>query len=298
VEAARAAIASQIAAPLGLQIEEAAEAILKLATAKMAGAIRLVSIEKGHDPAKFAAMPFGGGGGLHTGALIKEVGLGSALVPRFPGVTSALGCVVADMRHDRVQTVNRLLDQTDAAALGEEMAGVAADTGALLSASGISFERIDRVYELDMLYVGQTHTVSVEVHMPEGGLTREAIAARFDAAYREAYGRLLENIPRRVMNYRVSVIGRRRKLDMKVFAPVGGRPAPQCLLATRRIFADGIFMDAGVYDRLALETGASIMGPALLEQADSTVFVDPGLCARVDDFGNLVITPGGEHDGR
>jgi N-methylhydantoinase A len=78
----------------------------------MAGAIRLVSIEKGHDPAKFSAMPFGGGGALHTGALIKEVGLASALVPRFPGVTSALGCVVADMRHDRVQTVNRLLDHS------------------------------------------------------------------------------------------------------------------------------------------------------------------------------------------
>ncbi len=93
----------------------AAEAILKIANAKMAGAIRLVSIERGHDPAEFAAMPFGGGGALHTGALIKEVGLKSALVQRFPGVTSALGCVVADMRHDRVQTVDRLLDALDAA---------------------------------------------------------------------------------------------------------------------------------------------------------------------------------------
>jgi N-methylhydantoinase A len=115
VEASRRAIDTHLATPLGLSIEHAAEAILQLANAKMAGAIRLVSIEKGHDPAKFSAMPFGGGGALHTGALIKEVGLASALVPRFPGVTSALGCVVADMRHDRVQTVNRLLDQVDAA---------------------------------------------------------------------------------------------------------------------------------------------------------------------------------------
>jgi N-methylhydantoinase A len=96
IDTAREAIRTNVSDPLGLTVEEAAEAILRLANAKMAGAIRLVSIEKGHDPSKFAAMPFGGGGSLHTGALIKEVGLGSALVPRFPGVTSALGCVVAD----------------------------------------------------------------------------------------------------------------------------------------------------------------------------------------------------------
>src|SRR5690606_14859416 len=116
--------------------------------AKMAGAIRLVSIEKGHDPAKFAAMPFGGGGALHAGALIKEVGLGAALVPRFPGVTSALGCVVADMRHDRVQTVNRLLNQVDTRALGQEMHRVADETEVLLSHAGVAFERIERIFEL------------------------------------------------------------------------------------------------------------------------------------------------------
>src|SRR5690606_22252673 len=119
-EASRQAVAKHVADPLCLTIEDAAEAILKIANAKMAGAIRLVSIERGHDPATFAAMPFGGGGALHTGALIKEVGLKSALVPRFPGVTSALGCVVADMRHDRVQTVNRLLDMLDPQSLGQE----------------------------------------------------------------------------------------------------------------------------------------------------------------------------------
>ena len=116
-----------------LGIEDAAEAVLKLANAKMAGAIRLVSIEKGHDPAKFAAMPFGGGGALHTGALIKEVGLGSALVPRFPGVTSALG--LRRRRYaprpgaDRQPHCWRILD---AAALGRDMIAVAEETEALL----------------------------------------------------------------------------------------------------------------------------------------------------------------------
>lgn len=293
VDAARRAIDTHIAAPLRLGIEEAADAILKLANAKMAGAIRLVSIEKGHDPAKFAAMPFGGGGALHAGALIKDVGLRAALVPRFPGVTSALGCVVADMRHDRVQTVNRLLEQVDAAALGEEMQGVADETEALLSRAGVTFERVERIFEFDMLYVGQTHTVSVPIAITGPGLTREAVQAAFDDAYRDAYGRLLENIPTRVMNYRVSVVGCRPDLDMAVFAPVDGKSAEASLTGTRRIYADGTFHEAAIYDRLALEVGATVAGPALLEQPDTTIFVDPGLVAGVDRFGNLLIERAG-----
>ncbi|MGA0282964.1 MAG: hydantoinase/oxoprolinase family protein, partial [Paracoccaceae bacterium] len=102
VDKARRAIKDKIALPLGISDMEAAEAIIQVANARMAGAIRIVSIERGHDPAKFTAMPFGGGGALHIGALIREVGLKSGLVPRYPGVTSALGCVIADMRHDAV----------------------------------------------------------------------------------------------------------------------------------------------------------------------------------------------------
>jgi len=293
VEAARRAIKAEIGKPLGLGIEEAAEAILKVANAKMAGAIRLVSIEKGHDPARFAAMPFGGGGALHAGALIKEVGLGSALVPRFPGVTSALGCVVADMRHDRVQTVNRLVSELDAEALGREMTQVADETETLLKGAGVALQQIDRLYELDMLYLGQTHTVSVPLAIREAGLTRDAIRQAFDAAYREAFGRLLENIPVRVMNYRVAVIGRRPQFDMTVFAPQAGRPAAECRTGKRRIFADGAFHEAEVYERLALAVGETIFGPAILEQPDTTIFVDPGLVARVDRFGNLIIEPAG-----
>jgi len=292
VEASRRAIDTHLATPLGLSIEQAAEAILQLANAKMAGAIRLVSIEKGHDPAKFSAMPFGGGGALHTGALIKEVGLASALVPRFPGVTSALGCVVADMRHDRVQTVNRLLDQVDAAELGAEMIRVGDETEALLENAGVAFARVDRVVELDMLYLGQTHTVNVAIEIPDAGLSAQGIRDAFETAYRATYGRLLDGIPMRVMNYRIAVIGRRPKLDMAVFASVDGKPAEDCRIGTRKVFADGEWHEAGVYERLQLAFGASIAGPALLEQADTTIFVDPGLVAVVDGFGNLVIKPG------
>ena len=292
VAAARQAISAEVAAPLDLSIEDAAEAILRVANAKMAGAIRLVSIEKGHDPAKFAAMPFGGGGALHAGALLRQVGLSAAIVPRYPGVTSALGCVVADMRHDRVQTVNRLLEHLDAGLLGREMQDAAAKTAGTVVESGVRFERIDQHFELDMLYLGQTHTVAVPLNIPPGGLNADVIKDAFDKAYLRAFGRLLENIPLRVMNYRIAIIGRRPNFDMRLFAPENGKPARACRVGERRIYADGKFHQAAIFDRLGLAIGTSIEGPAILEQSDTTIFVDPGLRAQTDPFGNLVITAG------
>lgn len=161
----------------------------------------------------------------------------------------------------------------------------------MLETAGTAFHSVERIYELDMLYLGQTHTVGVPLVLPEGGLTREAIASAFEAAYREAFGRLLDNIPMRVMNYRIAVVGRRPKLDMAVFAPVDGKSPQDCLRGTRRIYAEGAFHEARIYDRLALAVGAEIEGPAILEQSDTTIFVDPGLKAIVDAFGNLVIRP-------
>lgn len=289
VEAARAAIVAHIGEPLGLDAENAAEAILRVANAKMAGAIRLVSIERGHDPARFSAMPFGGGGALHTGALIAECGLQGAIVPRYPGVTSALGCVVADMRHDRVKTVNRLLDDIDAAALEREMRDVRTELAALLDRAGVVFEGVDTLFELDMLYLGQTHTVTARLDLPPAGLTRAAIATAFEAAYKASFGRLLEDIPSRVINYRVAVIGRRAPFDMKVLGPAEARPAADCIREQRDVFYDGAWHRAPVYDRLAIAEGETIAGPCLLEQPDTTIFIDPGLSGRIDHCWNLII---------
>ena len=130
VEAARRAIDEHVGKPLALSTDDAAAAIIRVADARMAGAIRLVSIERGHDPAKFVAMPFGGGGALHVGALIREIGLKAALVPRFPGITSALGCVLADVRHDTVQTLNLMLDGLQATALEIRLAAAGREASA------------------------------------------------------------------------------------------------------------------------------------------------------------------------
>lgn len=294
VEAAKAAIQAEIAEPLGLDVMQAAEAIIRVANAKMAGAVRLISVERGHDPKKFVAMPFGGGGALHTGALIKDVGLAKALVPRYPGVTSALGCVIADMRHDRVRTVNAMLDGLDAAALGREMQAACAALETALSASDIRFDRVERVAELDMLYLGQTHTVTAI--LPEGAmrgeiaLDRDTIRKAFELAYTAAFGRLLDGIPIRVMNWKIAVIGRRPKFDLRLLAPAPGASLEKAGKGTRPVFADGRWQDATVWRRLDLPCGAVIPGPAILDQADTTIFVDPDLQAEVDGFGNLILS--------
>ena len=298
LEAATRAIAAEVGEPLGLDPLAAAEAIIRVANARMAGAIRLVSVERGHDPKRFAAMPFGGGGALHTGALIKEVGLAKALVPRYPGVTSALGCVIADMRHDFVHTLNRLLDELDVEALDREMLRTARRGEALLEAAGVAFERVDRLFELDMLYLGQTHTVNVPLALtPRGettGVTRDAIREAFESAYRAAYGRLLDGLPQRVMNLRIAVIGRRPKFDLEILAPGGQKSRDDCLLERRQVWVEGGWQDAKVYERLELPVGATVPGPALLEQPDTTIFIDPDLEGRVDRFGNIVISRKGE----
>jgi N-methylhydantoinase A len=286
VAAAERAIGTHVARPLGLDVLDAAEAILRVANAKMAGAIRLVSIERGHDPQKFALMPFGGGGALHAGALIVETGLARALVPRYPGVTSALGCVIADMRHDFVHTLNRPLDVLDVAAVQAEAAAMAERGAALLDRAGVRFAARETAIAFDMSYLGQTHTLAV----PAGAEpSRAAILDAFEAAYRGAFGRTLAGVPVRVLNLRVAVTGRRPRFDLALLAPPAGLTLEAARRGARRVRAGGAWHMADVYDRLRLPPGARIAGAAMLEQPDTTIFVDPGLVATTDRLGNVLL---------
>ena len=290
---ARDALARHIGAPLGLDAEAAAEAVIRVANAAMAGAIRLVSIERGHDPAAFALMPFGGGGALHAGALIRDVGLAQALVPRFPGVTSALGCIVADMRHDFVRTLNRPLDAVDFPALDREIVDIAARGSALLDAAGTEFEARQTSVEFDMSYVGQTHTVAaplaLEIGPAASGVTAAKLREAFEAAYRRLYGRLLDDVPVRVLNLRMAAIGKRPAFDHASLRPEDGLTVEAARTGCRPVRAGGEWRETPVFDRLGLPAGALVAGPAILEQPDTTIFVDPGLRARVDGFGNVVL---------
>jgi N-methylhydantoinase A len=287
VAAAKKAIDDHVGKPLGLDTLAAAEAVVRVANSRMAGALRLVSIERGHEPKRFALMPFGGAGALHAGALMKETGLGSTLVPRYPGVTSALGCVIADMRHDFVRTLNRPLDALDTASLARSIEAYAAEGRRLVADSGVKLEAVEVQAELDMSYVGQTHTIAV----PLATLAPEAAAIRkaFEATYKGAFGRLLDGIPARVLTLKVAVIGRRPKIDLARLAPTGGS-VDAARAGTREVWFDGAWHPTAIYDRLALPADAVVQGPAILEQPDATTVVEPDLSARVDRFGNLIVS--------
>ncbi len=298
-DAASTAINAHIAEPLGLDTVAAAEAIVRVANSRMAGAIRLVSIERGHDPKRFAAMSFGGGGALHVGALIDEVGLKSAVVPLYPGVTSALGCAVADLRHDRVRTLNVALDALDAAQLHDAVADMEHDARQVIERSPVAAQRAETIVELDMLYAGQTHTLSVPVDASmfsaAGTVTEDAVRSAFETAYRRAFGRILDGVPIRLVNARVAVVGRRPTLDLNLLAPGRGQSttvdnADDAITHTRQVWVDGAWQQTSVYARLALPIGARIDGPAVLEQPDATTFLEPHLTAQVDSIGNLIIT--------
>jgi N-methylhydantoinase A len=286
VEAARAAIRHHVGEPLGLDDIAAAEAIVRVANSRMAGAIRLVSIERGHDPRRFVLLSFGGGASLHVGALMREVGVEQALIPRYPGVTSALGCVIGDMRYDFVQTVNRGLDTLDLVPLEGHLRRHVERGMALLEQRAVALEHTEVRIELDMSYEGQFHTVNVPIDEP---LSAGAIQTAFERRYREAYRRLLEGVPVRILSLRTAVIGIRHKFDLRCLAPQGAARPADCVIGARTTWIAGRPVEATVYERLRLGAGSRIAGPAILEQPDTTTFVDPGLTADVDDYGNIIL---------
>ena len=298
------AIKEHIADPLGIDVMSAAEAILKVANSKMAGAIRLVSIEKGYDPRDFAYMPFGGGGALHVCAMMREVGVKNGLIPRYPGVTSALGCVIADMRHDGVQTLNASLDTLDMNQVTVLIDSISQTCHKRLDHSGVKFVQVQEYLSFDMLYVGQTHTLSVAIdadtatqegQAPDKSSMRDwktlsvnEIRQAFESTYLKAFGRTLGNIGIKVLNLRFSVVGVRPKFDLSVLAPTTSSMPPA--LGHQPVFHNGQTHNATRYARLDLPVGTIIKGPAILEQSDTTVWLEPGFTALVDKLGNLILT--------
>lgn len=289
--AAITAIDEHIGTPLGLSTYDAAEAIIKVANAKMGGAIRLISIERGYDPKQFALMPFGGGGALHSGAMMRDIGLGAAVVPRYPGVNSALGCVMSDLRHDEVRTMNLMLDELNCSHLKELIQTITESSQKLIERSKASLKSVKSAIELDMLYVGQSHSVSVPLTANINSLTTETIRKSFIEVYSQNYSRPLSGIPIRILNLRLSVIGIRPAVDLKILAKGNrAKKIEECILAEQKIYAEGTWHNAQIIDRLLLPEGSLIHGPALLVQGDATIYVDPKISARTDKFGNIIMT--------
>ncbi|MEE8110005.1 MAG: hydantoinase/oxoprolinase family protein, partial [bacterium] len=284
VEKARRAIEEKVARPLGLGAEEAAEAIIQVADSKMANALRVVSIEKGHDPREFVQVGFGGAGPLHAAALARELGIQETLIPYLPGVTSAMGCILADMRHDWVQTVNAKLDSVRV----EEIHGILEDharRGEEVLASAESYiDHTVHLFEADMQFAGQTHTVRVPLSSSRP--TAEEFHDSFLREYTGRYGDVLVDTAVMVVNLRTAVIGVRPKVDLRSL--VGGNGGDP-FKGERRVYFGRGWYDCPTYERRRLPAGFRGEGPAIVEQADATVFVEPEMNWSVDEFGNILL---------
>jgi N-methylhydantoinase A len=284
--AAVQAMRDQIARPLGLSVEQAAEAVIRIANTHMAGAIRMVSISMGADPRDFALFAFGGAGPLHAVALARELNVPRVLIPARPGITNALGCVVADLRHDFVRTLNRPLDAVDMDQVHAILAAQEAEGRRLIGLEKIALTRVRAEYSADMQFVGQTHLLRVA--LPSAAPAREEMQQRFETAYHARFRVELPTIRANLVNLNVSVIGERPALDLSRLIDPAGRKDRLVPAARRKVWFDG-WHDTPVYWRDHLPAGASLQGPAIIEQMDTTIVIEPGMPVTQDPDGNLIV---------
>jgi N-methylhydantoinase A len=280
--AIRDAFAREIGEPLGLSVEQAAEAVIKLGNVHMTGAIRMVSLSKGHDPRDFVLFAFGGAGPLHAVALAREIGVPEVLVPARPGLTNALGCLVADLRQDLVNTLNRGLDDIPEDEIAATLAAQRQRGLDTVLAEKGEVEEAVVLLSADMQFRGQTHLIRVA--LPRVEMTRAEIQAAFEAAYFARFQVRLPEIRAVLVNLNTSVIGRRRGFDLAALLP---RAEGDAVVGQRALYADGAWHQAKVYQRERLAPGARVAGPAILNQADATTVLEPGSEAVVDSIGNL-----------
>jgi N-methylhydantoinase A len=279
----------KIGAHLGLSPDEVAAAIVRVANDKMAGAIRLVSLQRGYDPRDFILFAFGGAGPLHAVALARELAIPKVLVPARPGITSALGCLVADVRHDFVRTINQDLLRMDVDAARAVLAAQVEEGRRLLASEGVEIETVSVLHQADMQYAGQTHVLTVTI--PRTDFDRDDLLRAFERAYWDRFEVELGQMRALVMSLRTAAVGRRPAVSLGGLAatPAGGS-LDAARVATRRVWFDGKRHDTPIYRRERLAAGMTFAGPAIVEQLDSTTVVEPGDRVAVDALGNLVIT--------
>jgi len=289
IDGARAALA-RLGEPLGLDAEASARAVLAVVNTRMAGEIRLITVEQGHDPREFAFVAFGGAGPVHGAALMREMQLGTMLVPPSPGVLCAMGCVVADVRHDASRTIERTLPRPgapstgrlDVAALQQVFVEQRAEGEHQLSLDGLEFAGVDVDHFADMSYEGQIHRLRVLVGADDGV---DQLREKFVAQYRTEYGTELGDLDVVVVNARTVVNGRRAATAGTVQASSSTTPRP----TGQRPVCFETWVDTPVYAREDLLPGVELAGPMIVEQADTTVVIEPETDVTVDAASNLIV---------
>ena len=290
VEAARRAIHDHVARPLRLTLEQSAEGIIRVVNATMVRGIRRVSVERGHDPREFTLYAFGGGGPVHAAMLAVELNIPSVLIPAGAGVGSAMGCIVADFRHDYTQThIGRLLE-VPVQKLQELFRQLEGKALVQMGKEGLPPDRTALLRSLDMRYAGQGY--ELEVPVPPGVITGETVPqveSSFRESYRKAYGYEPDD-PTEVVTFRVVAVGNLPALELPAQRHSADTDGSHAIKSSRPVYFDGNFRQTTVYDGHKLQSGNRLQGPAIIELRESTIVVLPGQQAVRGDQGEVVIS--------
>jgi N-methylhydantoinase A len=287
--AAERAIA-RLGKPLELDTTATAQAIIQVANANLADAIRLALIRRGHDPRDFVLVAFGGAGPLHGAELARELSIPAVLVPPNPGITSALGCLLVDIRHDFSEMHLVPADETEPNEIESRFVTLEVRARDRLRAEGIAEEDVLLLRSLDMRYLGQWRSLEISVDGKVESL--ENLTARFHDEHERQHAYKREDTPVEIYQLKVTAIGTIPKPQLP--REEIGVYEPQPKEHREAIFGNEGKVGTGVYGRDDLHPGARIEGPAIIEQLDSTVVIPPGEEAEVDGWSNIIIRVGGE----
>jgi N-methylhydantoinase A len=286
-DAARAAIRRAVAAPLGLSDEAAAEAVVRIADANMADALRVVSVARGHDPRRFALVGLGGAGPMHACAIAAELGVPRVVVPRHPGVTAALGLLLSDVRHDLRRSWFHATADVDVDALDAAVGALEDDGRERLRDAGHADGEV--AFELDMRYRGQAYNLTVPLAArPVTATTLAAAEAAFEEAHRQAYDYTPSVTETEIVTVRARATGAVSATAWETPAAV----APRAAAIARDVWRDGAWEAFTVVERAALAPGDVVAERTIVEQEDATVVVPAGWSGTVAAAEILVLTNG------
>ncbi|HKG26128.1 MAG TPA: hydantoinase/oxoprolinase family protein, partial [Thermomicrobiales bacterium] len=289
LDAARAeeTLRRSAAEPLGLDLADAAEAVVAVANANMADAIRLISVRRGYDPRDFTLIAFGGGGAMHAAALAKELHVGRVLIPQAPGHFSAWGMLMTDPTQDFIRTTLVASNEEHRPRIDELFGGMEVEARRFFADAGYGAgnTRIERF--LDMRYHGQEHTVRVPVASgADGAVDVAGSNERFHGLHERAYTYRLDSAIE-IVNFHVVGSVPTRKPELASFAVEQGDGR---MKARRTIdYDEWGHLDSAIYERGNLRPDIPIHGPAVIEEPAATTVVYPGMTAQVDKIGNILI---------
>ena len=288
VAAAREAIEREVARPLGMDALAAAEGVTRIINVKMQEAIKAISTMRGHDLRDFMLLAFGGAGPLHACRMAAELGMKGVVVPLHPGVYSAMGLVMSDVRHDYLRSRLTNIATTTEAEINAVFAELAAEARADLAAEDFDEATIALEAALDMRYAGQGYEMTIACEAPLAAGALKALRARFDDEHKASFGHTAPDETVEIVSWRLRGVGRVPPVRSPVFAPTGAR-LEDAIRERRSARFDGKDVDCPVYQRERLDVGARFSGPALVDQLDCTTVVPPGFSARVDTARNIII---------